>query len=232
MQQAEFDRFADEYRAMHANNIRASGESPEFFAEYKIADAARLLQGRTFSDGPAVLDFGAGVGNSVPYFRKHFPQCRLTCLDVSRKSLDLGESRFAGQADFVHFDGERVPFPDEHFDLVFFACVLHHIDHNEHVEVLAEARRVLRNDGLLLVFEHNPYNPLTVHAVDTCPFDENAVLVRPGELRKSATKAGFGAAEIRYRIFFPHLFAALRPLEPALAWLPLGAQYSLHARKR
>src|SRR5215472_2221827 len=101
MQQAEFDRFADEYRAMHANNISASGESPEFFAEYKIADAARLLQGRAFTDGPSVLDFGAGVGNSVPYFRKHFPQCRLTCLDVSRKSLDLGQSRFAGQADFV-----------------------------------------------------------------------------------------------------------------------------------
>jgi SAM-dependent methyltransferase len=232
MRQAEFDRFADEYRAMHASNISASGESPEFFAEYKIADAARLLRDHTFTDGPSVLDFGAGVGNSVPYFRKHFPQCRLTCLDVSRKSLDLGQSRFAGQADFVHFDGKQVPFPDEHFDLVFFACVLHHIDHNEHVEVLTEARRVLRSDGLLLVFEHNPYNPLTVHAVDTCPFDENAVLVRPGELRKSATKAGFGNAAIRYRIFFPHLFAALRPLEPGLAWLPLGAQYSLHARKR
>jgi len=33
MNEAEFDRFADEYRALHAANIGASGEDPEFFAE-------------------------------------------------------------------------------------------------------------------------------------------------------------------------------------------------------
>ena len=31
---AEFDKFADEYRALHARNIRLSGEGPEYFAEH------------------------------------------------------------------------------------------------------------------------------------------------------------------------------------------------------
>jgi len=228
MDEAEFDRFADEYRALHAANIRLSGESPEFFAEYKVADVAALLAGR-FADGPAILDFGAGVGTSVPYFRKHLPRCRLTCLDVSRRSLEVGRGRFGDQAEFVHFTGTRAPFADGTFDLVFFACVLHHIPSAEHPALLAEARRVLRSHGMLVVFEHNPYNPLTVHAVNTCPFDANAVLLTPARLRYSAARAGFPAGVLRYRIFFPRALRALRPLERALRWLPLGAQYSYHA---
>jgi SAM-dependent methyltransferase len=232
MDEAEFDRFADEYRQMHAVNIRASGESPEWFAEYKIADVAALVAAGDVDGSPAILDFGAGIGTSIPYFRKYFPSCQLTCLDVSNKSLEIGRARFAGQADFVHFDGTRIPFPDEQFDLVFLACVLHHIPHAEHAGILAEARRVLRPAGSLVVFEHNPYNPLTVHAVNTCPFDENAVLLPPGRLKRNAIRAGFLQSRVSYRIFFPRSLRALRPLEPWMKWIPLGAQYYLHGSKR
>lgn len=230
MDEAEFDRFADEYRALHAANIRLSGELPDFFAEYKVADVAEAL-GDRLGDHPAILDFGAGVGTSVPYFRKYFPRCRLTCLDVSHRSLDVGRARFEGQAEFVHFSGVRVPFADSSFDLVFFACVLHHIPHGEHPALLAEARRVLRPRGMLVVFEHNPYNPLTVRAVNTCPFDANAVLLKAGSLRRSAVRAGFAPGVLRYRIFFPGALRSLRPLERGLRWLPLGAQYSYHASR-
>jgi SAM-dependent methyltransferase len=231
MDEAEFDRFADEYRALHAANIRLSGESPDFFAEYKVADVAAMLAPLQSGAEPAILDFGAGVGTSVPYFRKYLPRCRLTCIDVSHRSLEVGRARFADQAEFVHFGGTRVPFAEDSFDLVFFACVLHHVAHSEHPALLAEARRVLRPRGLLVVFEHNPHNPLTVHAVNTCPFDANAVLLTPSSLRRSADRAGFPPGVLRYRIFFPHALRALRPLERSLRWLPLGAQYSYHAAR-
>jgi SAM-dependent methyltransferase len=226
MDEAEFDRFAEEYRSIHEANIRTSGEGPEFFAEYKVADVARLLSGNARN----ILDFGAGVGTSLPYFRKYFPHSHVTCLDVSSKSLEVGRSRFPGQADFVHFDGTRIPFPDGHFDLVFLACVMHHIPHSEHVAILKDARRVLRPEGSLVVFEHNPFNPLTVRAVNTCEFDVNAVLLRPGALRRNALKAGFADASICYRIFFPGQLRALRVIEPWMTWIPLGAQYYLHGR--
>jgi SAM-dependent methyltransferase len=230
MDEAEFDRFADEYRTLHAASVRLSGESPEFFAEYKVADVAALLGGRV-SDEPAILDFGAGVGTSVPYFRKHLPRCRLTCLDVSRRSLEVGRAHFGNEAEFVHFDGPRAPFADASFDVVFFACVLHHVAHSEHPALLAEAHRVLRPDGSLVVFEHNPYNPLTVYAVNTSPLDANAVLLTPSSLRRSAERAGFPSGVLRYCIFFPSALRSLRPLERRLHWLPLGAQYSYHARR-
>jgi SAM-dependent methyltransferase len=227
MDSAEFDKFADEYRSLHASNIAISGEGPDFFAEYKIKDivAEYLAHAGGGAHAPKVLDFGAGVGTSVPFVRKHMPHATLTCLDVSAKSLEVGQRRFPGQADFMHFDGTRIPFNDDSFDIVFAACVFHHIDHDEHISLFAEIRRVLRSGGMAFVFEHNPYNPLTVRAVNTCPFDENARLIRPAGMRNRLFAAGFGSARIRFRIFFPGILQALRPLERWLTWMPLGAQY-------
>jgi SAM-dependent methyltransferase len=233
VEEAEFDKFAAEYRTLHAESIKASGESPEYFAEYKIVDvAAELARARGgVVERAAVLDFGAGVGYSVPFFDRHMPRARVTCLDVSQKSLDIGAARHAGAADFRHFDGKRIPYADGTFDVALASCVFHHIPHAEHVELLAEIRRVLAPNGLLLVFEHNPLNPLTRHAVNTCIFDEHAVLVRAPVMRGRALAAGFAAADVRYRIFFPHWARGLRPIEKWLTWLPLGAQYYVRAKK-
>ena len=230
----EFDKFADEYRAMHATNIAISGESPDFFADYKIRDVARIFQEAGIAASvphPRILDFGAGIGTSVPFFRKYFPAASLTCLDVSTKSLELGESRFHGEAEFVAFDGNALPFDDGRFDIVFAACVFHHIDHAEHVRLVREMSRVLAPGGFAVIFEHNPLNPLTVRAVNTCPFDENARLLGASTLKKTFESAGFRQPRHRYRIFFPHFARMLRPLEQMMAWLPLGAQYYVYARK-
>jgi SAM-dependent methyltransferase len=233
VEEAEFDKFAAEYRTLHAESIKASGESPEYFAEYKIIDVAAELASAPggMVDRAAVLDFGAGVGYSVPFFARHMPRARVTCLDVSQKSLDLGEAKHGGVADFRHFDGKRIPFADGTFDVALASCVFHHIPHAEHVELLAEIRRVLKPNGQLLVFEHNPLNPLTRHAVNTCIFDEHAVLIGAPTMRRRALTAGFAAADVRYRIFFPHWARGLRPSEKWLTWLPLGAQYYVRAKK-
>jgi SAM-dependent methyltransferase len=227
---AEFDKFADEYRALHARNIRASGEPPEFFAEYKVKDVSDALAARRRAVG-AILDFGGGIGTSVPYFRRYFPAARLTCLDVSRKSLELARRSYGGAAAFVGFDGERIPFDSGTFDVAFAACVFHHIDQAEHVGLLGELRRVLTRGGALFVFEHNPLNPLTRRAVNSCAFDENAHLITAGRMTRRARAAGFDDVSVRYRIFFPRILAGLRPVERFLAAIPLGAQYYVVCRK-
>jgi SAM-dependent methyltransferase len=231
MDKAEFDKFADEYTALHQNNIKISGESPEFFAEYKIRDVFELITNRT-QNPLNILDFGAGIGSSVPHFRRFFPDAFLTCLDVSEKSLDVGRSRFPSLANFDYFDGVHIPSPDNSFDLVFAACVFHHIPHSAHFGLLREWLRVLKPGGTAVIFEHNPLNPLTVHAVNTCPFDENAELIHGNQFRKKIRSAGFQSASLRYRLFLPGALRALRPIERYLYWCPLGAQYFVHARKQ
>ena len=125
MDHTEFDKFADEYKSLHQANIAPSGETPEYFAEYKIKDLKCLVGAdpRCIAGG-RFLDFGAGVGTSrFPFFRKHFPSARITCVDVSLRSLEIGVARFRGHASFIAFDGIRFPFADATFDYVFAARV-------------------------------------------------------------------------------------------------------------
>jgi SAM-dependent methyltransferase len=230
MDRAEFDKFADEYRAIHARNISASGETPEFFAEYKIADTRRLAAARGVNV-QAILDFGCGVGTSTANFLQKFgSDVRICGADVSEKSLEIARARFSGQAEFSAINGVRIPFEDKSFDVAFAACVFHHIPWEEHAHWLSEVRRVMRPGGMLIIFEHNPWNPLTVRAVNTCEFDENARLMTPLRLRKLFGEAGWNKIGHEYRIFYPRSFARLRFTEKWLNWLPLGAQYSVAAQ--
>lgn len=230
VERAEFDQFADEYHEQHRSNVAITGEEPAFFAEYKIRILHALARDKGLAVGD-ILDFGAGIGNSVPHFARLFPQAKLACADVSSRSLAILQGRFEGLSDTVLVTGDRLPLDDARFDVAFSACVFHHIPHEEHVAWLGELLRVTRPGGMLTIFEHNPLNPLTLRAVNTCPFDENAHLMRAGVLARRFEAAGWARVEVRYHLFFPRFLARLRPLERHLASVPLGAQYSVTAVK-
>lgn len=229
---AEFDAVADDYARQHAESIRISGEEPEFFAEHKARKVAEAYHAATARPPADILDFGGGIGNSIGPLQKEFPQAKLTCLDVSRASLDICEKRFGESVATLAFDGKTIPLPDASVEMAFVACVFHHVDHAEHVALLAEIRRVLRPGGRLFLFEHNPWNPLTRYAVANCPFDENAVLIGPVTMRRRFAAAGFEDVRVSYGPFFPAFLAKLRPLERLLQWMPIGAQYWVHGKKR
>ena len=232
MNRADFDRFADEYHALHAQNIGVTGETPDYFAEYKIKDV--FNQARTTlgpNENLKILDFGCGVGSSIPFWRRYFPVSDLVCVDVSARSLDIAYDRFRNSANYVLFEGGNLPLKSGVFDIAFSACVFHHISSTEHVPLLREILRVLsKNSGALYLYEHNPLNPLTLRAVNSCPFDAGAVLIPPRRMRRQFRNAGFSGICLGYRVFFPRALKHLRFLEPRLGFLPLGAQYCITGR--
>ena len=226
MDVAEFDRFAEAYTSTHADNIRLSGEDPAYFARYKIEEVRRRWDASGRPEPRAILDFGTGIGNSLPHLKRLFPQAAITGLDVSQKSLDVAARRFPETATLVRYDGGgALPLAQASLDLIFSACVFHHIDQAEHGAIFAGLRALLRPGGLMVVFEHNPVNPATRYIVATCPFDENAVLLSAPALQKCQAQAGFSRVEVAYTGFFPGALRALRPLERLMTALPIGAQY-------
>jgi ubiquinone/menaquinone biosynthesis C-methylase UbiE len=230
MKTQEFDKFAAGYAATLAHSISLSGEDPDYFAEYKVRDVATyVLRHRVIVRN--ILDFGCGTGGSVPYFRKHFARSNLTGVDISQTSLDVANTCHPNDAEYCLFDGELLPFGDNVFDVVFAACVFHHVPAEKHVALLSEMRRVLSPYGVLFLFEHNPLNPLTVRTVNSCPFDEDAVLISAREMMRRIKAAQLLPVRRCYRIFFPRLLKRLRIFEQLLGWCPLGAQYYLCARK-
>lgn len=231
MTEPEFDNFADDYAAMHQKSVAFSGCELGYFAEYKAAYAAQCF--RDFCRaGDVVLDFGCGTGTSIPYFTKHLNQSRLIGADVSQKSLDIAKNQFADQATYLHIKGTKLDLKTDSVGLTFSSCVFHHISADQHETWLAELRRVTRPGGALLIFEHNPLNILTRHAVANCAFDGDAVLLRARTLTERLKKSGWKPVRTRYHVFFPGFLKKLRPLEAWLGWLPQGGQYSVLAFKR
>jgi SAM-dependent methyltransferase len=209
----EFDDYASSYAEMHAQSIRLSGESPDYFAEYKIRELHRLtiIWGMT---RPKILDFGSGIGNSLPHLRRYFPDGFVVTADVSEESLQQAQLVHGAREEQLLIENERVPAPDGAFDIVFAACVFHHIVHSDHHDCLRELARLTRPGGRLVLFEHNPLNPLTRKAVRDCPFDANAHLIAAGEMQRRIADAGWTKARHNFHVFFPAALAPLSGLPP------------------
>lgn len=226
---SEFDRYADRYTDLHRASIHASGEEPSYFSRYKAQYMAAHVCSASARQPFDILDFGCGVGNSIPHLRATFPKAHLHGVDPSGESIQLAERTHGGDAAFRINNDNALPYDDHSFDLVQVACVFHHIEPAQRGHWLGEIHRVLKPTGQVFVFEHNVLNPLTVKAVQECPFDEGAILLPRSELLTRVRTAGFNDVRSRYIVFFPAALKFLRPFEPWLGLVPFGAQYVVRA---
>jgi len=216
----QFDQFAGDYKQVLDHSIAASGEDSSYFAEYKAIYLARIL-GANFSG--KILDFGCGVGLLSGFLKKHLPASRLDGFDVSRESIARIDHALSAQGVFT---SEKNQLACD-YDLIVTANVMHHVPPPQRRQTIAELAALLAPAGRLAIIEHNPANPLTRRTVDRCPFDKDAVLLPPAESASLVRNAGLKLLRRDYIVFMPHLLSRLRPLEPFLAWLPLGAQYAV-----
>jgi SAM-dependent methyltransferase len=126
----------------------------------------------------------------------------------------------------------QLPFAGDTFDAAYAFCIYHHIPDADHVRHLSELRRVVKPGGEILVFEHNPYNPVTARIFARAPIDRGCHMIAPPALRGTFRSAGLQQIDQGYLLFVPEpLHPLLGSIEPALAWLPLGGQYFVSGRK-
>jgi len=219
---AEFDAIAGDYDRMHRDSIKMSGEDPEYFARYKLEVLRRIL-GEGFA--LPLLDFGCGIGNLTKLLVEAFPNVQ--GYDPSSESVKMAKER----APAATFTFEEEELPEGRFGAIVIANVLHHVPPADREALLDRVARKLAPGGKLVVFEHNPWNPLTRKVVADCPFDADAVLLPPPEIRQRLAAAGLANVRTRYIVFFPKALSALRGLEPGLDWLPIGAQVAITAER-
>jgi SAM-dependent methyltransferase len=210
----KFDEVASQYDEIHAKGMSPSGEPSGYFAQYKIDRLKRL----GVTADASVLDFGCGVGNITELLAENFSS--VVGYDPSVGSLEVARKRLPG----LTFYSDENLLPKAKFDVVVLAGVMHHVSPDERHAVISRARDALKAGGRLVIFEHNPYNPITRRVVDNCPFDEDAILLPPREVRGVLTAAGLVDVKQAFIVFFPHALAFLRRLEPAIGFFPLGAQ--------
>jgi SAM-dependent methyltransferase len=228
---SDFGAIATSYEDVHNRNLRLTGESSEFFVRHKVGVVAEFWRARGLPEDGAFLDLGCGIGRTFQPLRQALPRVRYHGADPSGESIEVARSQ-AGNPACVTFDGRSLPYADASFDMVFAACVVHHVPPDMRPALYAEVRRVLKPGGYFVIFEHNPLNPATQYLVRTCDFDDDAILLRAGALRRALHDAGLGGAAGGYVLFLPRFLRGRFPsIERRLTWLPLGAQYWIAARR-
>lgn len=118
---------------------------------------AQRVAAATPSDG-AVVEVGAGTGSLTRLLRAALPAAvALTAVDPDERALAIARCR-APDPTIAWRPGraERLPLPDAGQDAVVAALVLHHLPLAAKRAAIAEARRVLRPGGRLLVADFGP----------------------------------------------------------------------------
>ncbi len=225
----DFDRYAKGYEGEVDRSVSFTGRNSAFYARRKVDILEEIARpGLGSLQGLSLLDVGCGTGTSdqvlAPRVRK------LHGVDVSEEMLVKAQQNVP-DAEFSWYDGEKLPFDDETFDVVVAMRVLHHVPASDRCKVVSEMIRVSRREGVVAVFEHNPYNPLTRHAVNTCELDRDAVLLPPRESVELLRESADVDPDHRHYLFSPLGGVIGCSLDRHLRNLPFGGQYVAWVRR-
>lgn len=166
-----FDSVAARYDVM--NDVMSMGMHRVWKAYTIAVSGART--------GQQVLDIAAGTGDLTRAFaRKVGPSGCVIHTDINEAMLRTGRDRLVDEGlalPTVICDAEKLPFPDNRFDIVSVAFGLRNMTHKD--RALAEMRRVLKPGGKLLVLEFSRVARPLEKAYDWYSFN---VLPRMGQL--------------------------------------------------
>ena len=130
---------------------------------------ARYAFAARFAAGRRVLDAGCGTGYGSAVLAR--AAARVTGLDVSRDAVEWAHRNYASPS-FVNGSCAALPFPAGAFDLMVAFEVIEHL--HQQTSFIAECRRVLSADGLLIVSTPNTlYYAESRAAAGPNPFHEH-----------------------------------------------------------
>jgi ubiquinone/menaquinone biosynthesis C-methylase UbiE len=178
-----------------------------------------------------ILDIGCAIGNSSVVWARAFPRAEVHGIDVAAPVLRYAHGRAEALGVPVHFsqqNAEGTDFPDGHFDLVVSHIVLHETSKSALVRILAECRRLLRPDGLMLhleiprgrtVIEKFMHNWESYNNNET--FSRYMTRI---DLCAEGRRAGFAARELTLEEFRPALAATQMNYAEHFFWKILVAR--------
>jgi len=121
-----------------------------------------LIQRYVPLQGKKMLDCGCGTGQYVIGFLNAGVDAY--GIDFFKEKIQEFHTRYPEIADRVNVgNAEKINFPDDSFDVVLVNEVLEHIP--DQVKALLEIRRILKPDGVFIVFSPNRFYPFETHGI-------------------------------------------------------------------
>lgn len=224
----EFDNYTRNYQKTINNSLNKFGGNQQTFTYSKSFIIRKLLKKNNLIKNISVLDFGCGIGLLHKYLSDK--NINIYGIDVSKNSLKIAKKNNP-RSKLKYFNGKKIPYSDNKFDLVIVSCVFHHINKKFHKKILKEIKCKLKKNGTLIIFEHNPFNPITRYIFNNNPFDKKARLIFPISFRKNLNELGFNEIKKSYHMFLPLRLNYTYFLEKFFFWFPLASQYWISGKK-
>ena len=106
------------------------------------------------TQGMLVLDVGCGTGTLLSLYQK--AGCRVFGIDSSPAMLEIARQKVGNRAELRLGDASQMRYPDEIFDLVIAVLALHEMPAPTRSAVISEAKRIVKQDGRILVIDYHP----------------------------------------------------------------------------
>ncbi len=140
----------------------------DFFVELALLGRApsfreQLLGLAALRPGEVVLDIGCGTGSLALLAKEATGASGIVCgVDASAEMIAWARQkaeRAGAEVDFQRAPAQALPFPDGRFDVAFSTLMLHHLPKKARARLAAEARRVMRPGGRVLVVDFAAASP-------------------------------------------------------------------------
>jgi demethylmenaquinone methyltransferase/2-methoxy-6-polyprenyl-1,4-benzoquinol methylase len=126
--------------------------------------------------GQKVLDIAGGTGDLAAAFAKatqwgEHPDAEVWFSDINASMLGVGRDRLLDRGlalPAIQFDAEKIPFPNNYFDVVSVAFGLRNMTHKE--AALGEMARVIKAGGKVLVLEFSKPDAMIAPIYDIYSF--------------------------------------------------------------
>ncbi|HAJ26875.1 MAG TPA: hypothetical protein DCG53_06455 [Syntrophus sp. (in: bacteria)] len=232
----EFDKYARGYSGGHEDPLkRLFGKDLDQFIYVKAKWLWHFLsREKALSDRRLrLLDYGCGTGEMLKWLSLFGFPGHMYGADISSDMIKEAERRCnEPPKPFLSCIGEtKTNFDGNYFDYVVATCVFHHIEREIRDDVLREIERILVPGGKLIIFEHNPINPMTRLIVKRAVIDRDAILLYPREIKCRFDRVILKLCRLEYLMFFPPNMKPLHRLEKFLSWCPMGAQFAAVGQK-
>ncbi|MFP4083096.1 MAG: class I SAM-dependent methyltransferase [Candidatus Aminicenantes bacterium] len=125
---------------------------------YYVYRRERLLKEFAKLDfkGKRILEVGCGDGYYCGHLGHQHRELEVVGVDFSRKMLNLARKRLEEEEEsssLCQASGERLPFPEKSFDIVYIIAVLAHLEESQLQKCARETSRVIGKNGKLVLFE-------------------------------------------------------------------------------
>ncbi len=126
--------------------------------------------------GQKVLDIAGGTGDLAAAFAKatqwgEHPDAEIWLSDINASMLGVGRDRLLDRGlalPAIQFDAEKIPFPNNYFDVVSVAFGLRNMTHKD--AALGEMARVIKAGGKVLVLEFSKPDAMIAPIYDIYSF--------------------------------------------------------------